>query len=216
VAVKKKIRYWLFDLDNTLYPQASGLFSAIDARINLYLQKYFDIGRERADTVRRDYFCRYGLTLVGLMRERDADPGHYLEYVHRVEVGDYLRRNEKLRSVLESISAPKAIFTNGSRTHSVAVMRALGVEELFGEIFDIASVDFIPKPDPRSYRMVLDRLGVEGEESVLVEDLEKNLPPAKELGMRTILVGGTCSNGAADYVLESPEELPSVLSGLSG
>ena len=64
--------------------------------------------------------------------------------------------------------------------------------------------------------MVLDRLGVEGEEAVLVEDLEKNLPPAKELGMRTILVGRACSNGAADYVLESPEEIPSVLPGLSG
>jgi putative hydrolase of the HAD superfamily len=216
VTVKKKIRYWLFDLDNTLYPQASGLFAAIDARINRYLQKYFDVGSERADTVRRDYFHRYGLTLVGLMRERGADPDHYLEYVHRVEVGNYLRPNERLRSVLKSLPAPKAIFTNGSRTHSVAVMRALGVEELFEDIFDIASVDFIPKPDPRSYRMVLDRLGVEGEEAVLVEDLEKNLPPAKDLGMRTVLVGRTCGNGAADYVLESPEELPSVLAGLSG
>jgi putative hydrolase of the HAD superfamily len=216
VAVKKKIRCWLFDLDNTLYPQASGLFAAVDARINRYLQKYFGIGSERADAVRRDYFHRYGLTLAGLMRERDADPDHYLEYVHRVEVGDYLGPNEKLKSVLGSIPAPKVIFTNGSRTHSVAVMRALGVEEFFVEIFDIASVDYIPKPDPRSYRMVLDRLGVEGEEAVLVEDLEKNLPPAKELGMRTILVGRACSNGAADYVLESPEEIPSVLPGLSG
>jgi putative hydrolase of the HAD superfamily len=213
-AVKKKVLYWLFDLDNTLYPKASGLFDEIDDRINRYLQRYFGVSAASADGLRRDYFQRYGLTLVGLMKERDADPDHYLEYVHRVELGRYLAPNARLKEVLESLDAPKAIFTNGSRSHSNAVTGALGVRDAFEEVFDIASTGYIPKPDPLSYRTVLERLGVEGERVVLVEDLERNLPPARELGMQTVLVGGKGGEESADHVLDSPEEIPSILAAL--
>ena len=108
--MKENIRYWLFDLDNTLYPAASGLFGAIDHRINRYLQKFFGIQPERADYVRRDYFHRYGLTLLGLMEERGADPDHYLEYVHRVPVADYLSPNSRLQALLAAIEVQRERF----------------------------------------------------------------------------------------------------------
>jgi putative hydrolase of the HAD superfamily len=210
--VKENIQYWLFDLDNTLYPAASGLFDAIDQRINRYLREFFDIHSERADAVRRDYFDRYGLTLLGLMEERDANPDHYLEYVHRVPVADYLSPNRQLQSLLAAIPVPKVIFTNGSRRHSMAVMEALGVSDAFDEIFDIASCGYVPKPDLRSYRTVLERLGIEGREAVMAEDLERNLPPAKSLGMVTVLVGSEGGSHSADYSVASIEDLSGVLS----
>lgn len=211
-----KTLYWLFDLDNTLYPQASGLFDAIDERINRYLHRFFGVDPDCADKVRKDYFDRFGLTLLGLMRERDADPSHYLEYVHRVKVEDYLEPNARLQGVLRSIQAPKAIFTNGSRSHSLAVTGALGVTEAFTEVFDIVSMNYVPKPEPLSYRTVLDRLGVRGDEVVLVEDLERNLAPAKELGMKTVLIGANGNCSAADYSLSSVEELSTILGSLEG
>ena len=210
--MKENIQYWLFDLDNTLYPAASGLFDAINQRINRYLQKFYGIHPEGADEVRRGYFHRYGLTLLGLMQERGADPDHYLEYVHRVPVADYLSPNSRLQALLAAIPVPKAIFTNGSRRHSMAVMEALGVSGAFDEIFDIASCGYIPKPDIRSYRMVLERLGIEGHETLLAEDLERNLPPAKSLGMVTVLVGAKGGPQSADYSVASIEELSGFLS----
>lgn len=33
------VKFMLFDLDNTLYPRESGLFSRVDQRINEYLEK---------------------------------------------------------------------------------------------------------------------------------------------------------------------------------
>jgi len=210
--MKENIQYWLFDLDNTLYPAASGLFAAIDHRINRYLQEFFDIHPERADDVRRGYFHRYGLTLLGLMKERGADPDHYLEYVHRVPIADYLSPNSRLQALLAAIPVPKAIFTNGSRRHSMAVMEALGVSDAFDEIFDIASCGYIPKPDIRSYRMVLERLGIAGREALMAEDLEQNLPPAKSLGMVTVLVGAKGGPQSADYSVASIEELSGFLS----
>lgn len=46
--------------------------------------------------------------------------------------------------------------------------------------------------------IVLDRLGGEGTEAVLVEDLSRNLPPARDPGVTTILVDGRAAGGAAD------------------
>ena len=207
-------RHWLFDLDNTMYPASSGLFALIDERINLYLQKHAGIDPERADFTRRDYFHRYGLTLLGLMKEHGTDPDHYLEYVHRVPVADMLSPRGDLRRILTSIEAPKSIFTNGSREHSLTVLRALGLEDLFGEIFDITDGGFIPKPDPRAYRAVLDSLGADATRSVLVEDLPQNLLPARALGMTTILVGGEAGTPGADYVVAELGELSNVLDDL--
>lgn len=214
--VGRRLGYWLFDLDNTLYPPESGLFDAIDGRINKYLRTFCDVLPQETGKLRKHYFRTYGLTLVGLMRERKADPEHYLEYVHRVPVERYLKPDRRLLETLRSIAAPKAIFTNGSRSHSQAVMEALGVSEVFREIFDIASTGYIPKPDPRSYRMVLDRLGIEGDRTVLVEDLPVNLAPARDLGMTTILVGNGQRGGesAADHVIASLDALPGLLSEL--
>lgn len=43
------------------------------------------------------------------------------------------------------------------------------------------------KPDPDIYLLAADRVGVEPAECVFVDDLEVNLSPARELGMRTML-----------------------------
>ena len=210
----RNIRYWIFDLDNTLYPPASGLFAAIDRRINQYLTEFCDFPAAEVDAVRLGYFNRYGLTLLGLMEERDTDPGHYLEFVHRVPLARYLRPNQMLRTILESIPVPKVIFTNGSRQHSTAVIEELGVSDLFEEIFDIASLGYIAKPDRRSYEAVLERLGISGAEAVMADDLKRNLPPARELGMTAVLVGRERPSAKADYTIAALEELPSVLAEL--
>jgi epoxide hydrolase-like predicted phosphatase len=46
------------------------------------------------------------------------------------------------------------------------------------------------KPDPRIYRLVLDRLGVQPQEAVFVDDFMKNIEGAKEVGMHTVWFKG--------------------------
>lgn len=43
------------------------------------------------------------------------------------------------------------------------------------------------KPQPEIYKLLLDRYGLKAEECVFLDDTEKNLPPARELGIHTIL-----------------------------
>lgn len=59
--------------------------------------------------------------------------------------------------------------------------------ELFDEIVESA-VERVRKPDPRFYLIACDRLGVEPDRCVFLDDLGINLKPARELGMTTIKV----------------------------
>lgn len=47
--------------------------------------------------------------------------------------------------------------------------------------------DKVIKPDTKIYQLLLKRFGLWAEECVFMDDTEKNLLPAKELGIRTIL-----------------------------
>lgn len=206
----KKVPFWLFDLDNTLYPAETGLFNVVDARINRFLMEHLGIPAAAADALRHRYHEEYGITLVGLMKEHAIDPHHYLEFVHRIPVAEYLVADAALRAILEELPGRKAIFTNGSRRHALAVIGALGLDGVFGEIFDIVTLGFRPKPDPRTYHAVLTRLGRAGPEVVLLEDLARNLAPARALGMTTVLVGGPPA-AAADFAIATLKDLPAIL-----
>jgi putative hydrolase of the HAD superfamily len=204
---------WLFDLDNTLYPPEAGLFGAVDERITAFLVEHLGLRPGAADELRRRYHDEYGITLVGLMEEHAVDPHHYLEFVHRVPHAEYLAVDLGLRALLEGLPGRRAIFTNGSRRHALAVVGALGLEGVFAEVFDIVSLGFRPKPDPVTYRTVLERLGVPAAAAVLLDDLERNLAPARALGMRTVLVGGRESR-TADFAIATIKDLPSILPAL--
>lgn len=202
---------WLFDLDNTLYPPENGLFGAVDDRINEFLATHLGVCGPAADELRRRYHDQYGITLVGLMEEHGTEPHHYLDFVHQVPVADYLGQDPGLRRLIAALPGRRSIFTNGSRRHALAVIAALGLEGLFEEMFDIVALGFQPKPAPATYRTVLERLGVEPFRAILLDDLARNLAPARALGMRTVLVGQSAPSPAADFSIRTIQDLPSIL-----
>jgi putative hydrolase of the HAD superfamily len=204
-------REWLFDLDNTLYPPETGLFGAVDARINEFLAAHLGLDARAADVLRSRYHDQYGITLVGLMEEHGTEPHHYLDFVHHVPVGDYLLPDPGLRALVASLPGRRSIFTNGSRRHALSVLAALGLDGLFSEIFDIVALGFRPKPEPATYRAVLEQLEAAPARTILLDDLERNLAPARELGMRTVLVGARGPSPDADFAIGSIRELPAIL-----
>jgi epoxide hydrolase-like predicted phosphatase len=58
--------------------------------------------------------------------------------------------------------------------------------ELFSEVILSYKVG-IAKPDPRIFELAANRLGVEPQECVFIDDLEKYLVGARQAGMKTIL-----------------------------
>ena len=193
----------LFDLDNTLYPPERELFNLIDVRINRFMVEQVGIPPERVDSLRREYWAAYGVTLQGLIRHYAVDPEAYLHYVHDVDVTARLAPDPQLREMLAALPQRKAVFTNGSTCHADRVMAALGIADQFEAVFDIRVAAYRPKPYPEPYHAVLAALGIAPERCTMVEDSRDNLRTAKLLGMTTVLVG---PGATPDYVdLHLPE-----------
>ena len=192
----------IFDLDNTLYPPSLNLFSLIDRRINRYMHEKLGIPESEVDSLRRHYWQVYGVTLSGLMINYHIDPEDYLAFVHDVELQHILKPDYRLRHVLKNIESRKVIFTNGSAGHAENVLTALGIEDVFQEIFDVRVASFRPKPFPEPYLKILETMDMRGEDCVMVDDIPDNLKTAKELGMKTILVGSCRDHEYIDLCLE--------------
>jgi putative hydrolase of the HAD superfamily len=203
------IKYILFDLDDTLYSKETGLLAAIGERIHQYIQERVGLDAVAARDLRRHYLQIYGTTLKGLQVHYNVDIEEYLAYVHDVPLGDYLKSDEALDRALTEIQAEKIVFTNATTEHARRVLRFLGVECHFNCIVDLRATNYVNKPQPRAYQCVLDILGARPEECLMVEDSVRNLRPAKELGMVTVLVDGSEGDGV-DFAIDDVTQVGEV------
>src|SRR5262245_20491382 len=112
----------LFDLDNTLYTEESGIFNLIDKRMNEWLISRLHISPEEVNQFRNHYFMKYGTTLRGLMLHHDVNPHDFLHYVHDVPVHEFLTADEELRKMLGLITSRKIIFTNSDERHATRIL----------------------------------------------------------------------------------------------
>ena len=188
---------WIFDLDNTLYPSSSNLFALIDAKMGEFIQNLLGVEAQEAYRVQKHYFHNHGTTLSGLMREHGVDPHHFLSFVHDIEM-DRLTPNPTLAAAISSLPGRKLIFTNGDAPYAQKVLNALGLGDSFEAMFDIHDSGYVPKPDASAYDKLCDKLNVEPTRALFVEDMARNLRPAKALGMATVWINNGSDYGAAE------------------
>ncbi|WP_417320011.1 pyrimidine 5'-nucleotidase [Emcibacter sp.] len=182
-----ELEHWVFDLDNTLYPAANNLFDQVDRRMGEFIAGKFNLGPEEARVLQKHFFKTHGTTLRGLMSEHDVAPDEFLDFVHNVDFSG-LEENRKLAGALESLPGRKVIYTNADTPYAEKVLDRIGIRDHFEDIFDIRQAGFTPKPDRESFRKMIEHTGVNAERSVMVEDIARNLAPAREAGMTTVWV----------------------------
>lgn len=183
------LEFIIFDLDNTLYAPGSGVMEEIGRRIQVWLCRELDLTWEEATALRRKYLRKHGTTMSGLMATHSVDIRHYLDFVHDIQIENYLEPNPALIEMLERIPLRKVVYTNATSSHGRRVLRALGVCEMFERIIGIEEVRMHSKINREAYERMLRLLDATGLKCVMVDDSPRNLPPAKAIGMTTILVG---------------------------
>ena len=52
----ESIKYWVFDLDNTLYPHGADLFTQVDHKMGLFIQDMFNISYDEAKKRQKHFF----------------------------------------------------------------------------------------------------------------------------------------------------------------
>ncbi len=208
------MRYILFDLDETLYPRESGLMQEISRRISLYMEEKLGLEPSLVKRLRNEYYTRYGTTMMGLMVNYGIDPEDYLAYVHDIPLEDYIGPDRELNTALEGIETEKVVFTNASMEHAQRVLRILGIEHHFKHIIDIRDLGYLSKPNLGAYQRALEILNAKGRECLIVDDNARNLMPAKELGMTTVLVGSSDKAWWVDFAIDRAAEIDEVVEKL--
>ncbi len=190
------VRTWIFDLDNTLYPAATNLFALIDARMGAYIERRLALPRDAAHAVQKAFFHQHGTTLRGLMNDHGVDPHEFLADVHDIDVGGVGHAPE-LVAAIAALPGRKLIFTNADAAYAGRVLGRLGLEGAFEAVYDVHAMDYWPKPDARAYAGLCAAHAIDPASALFVDDMARNLAPAKAIGMTTVWVDNGSEQGPA-------------------
>ena len=185
---------WIFDLDNTLYPASAKLFDQIDVRMKSFIQSLLGVAPDEARHVQKRYFYDHGTTLRGLMRLHDVDPHAFLDFVHDIDMS-VLSPAPQLEAALMALPGRRLIFTNADAPYARRVLGRLGIAGCFEAIHDIHDCAYAPKPEMAAYDSLCAACDVAPDRAVFVEDMARNLVPAKAMGMATVWVNNGSERG---------------------
>ncbi|KAH0469298.1 hypothetical protein IEQ34_002530 [Dendrobium chrysotoxum] len=134
-AKKPKYDCVLFDLDDTLYPLASGLAAHCRKNIEDYMVEKLDIEESKVSEMAILLYKNYGTTMAGLRAiGYTFNYDDYHSFVHGRLPYDKLKPDPILRHLLLSIPLRKVIFTNADKVHAAKVLSRLGLEDCFDGI----------------------------------------------------------------------------------
>ena len=188
----KKMKYLLLDLDGVCYGKHNNyslekVFGQVSKRMTMFISKRLKIDISTAKQLQTDYFYKYNTSLNGLMIHHKIPPEEFLEYVHDIDLS-FMKEDKIMRNDLENLDLKKFIFTNGSAEHAKNILTHLGIYDLFGrdKVFDIKDAGYIPKPEAKTFDLMVKKFNINPKETIYIEDIAKNLSIGYKRGCTTV------------------------------
>ncbi len=188
---------WIFDLDNTLYPASAQLFAQIDVRMGGFIERLLGVDAVEARRVQKELFHSHGMTLPGLMARHQVDPHDFLAHVHDVDI-DVVAPHPELAALIGRLPGRKFVFTNADAPYAEKVLARLGLSDSFDALHDIHALGYVPKPQAPAYAHLCGAHGIDPNRALFVEDMARNLVPAKAIGMTTVWIDNGSEQGPGE------------------
>ena len=179
--------HWFFDLDNTLYCANSGIFDQIHKKMSEFISTNLNVSLEKAKLLQKKYFVENGTTLYGLMLNHNINPEKFLDYVHDIDFS-IVKPDNELNDLIKKIPEKKIIFTNANISYVKKILKNLNLENIFEDIYDIEKMDYLPKPNLKTYKKLISTYNFDVKKAILFDDIPQNLLPAADLGLKTVQV----------------------------
>ncbi|MFZ3109495.1 MAG: HAD-IA family hydrolase [Rectinemataceae bacterium] len=203
----------MFDLDNTLYSEKTGMEMMVLERINGFVSTFLGWPAGETHARRREGARRYGTTLEWLVYEKGLkDVEGYFSFVHPEGEETCLSDDKVLRQFLDSLDYRKIVLTNAPIEHAERVLKTLGIRDRFSAVYDIKYNSLVGKPHPKSYLRALEASGLSLETTVFIDDSPKYIKGYLALGGRAILKDEGERFGELGFErIRTLEELPAIL-----
>ncbi len=189
------LRALLFDLDGTLaetdsvhHPTWAGLLKPHGYDVDWAFYQERISGRLNPDIV------------AELLPELSEEEGRAMVEAKEADFRERAAALEPLPGLLDFIGWGKerglktALVTNAPRENVLAVLRALGLDEVFEPVI-LADDVGVGKPDPAPYLAALDILGVRAGETLAFEDSPSGIASSLAAGIPTVGVASTHDPG---------------------
>lgn len=214
----------VFDLDGTLVDSAPDIASALNEVLGRRDLSPFPLERVKQMIGGGiPMLIRRALAAHGVEAD-DIDP------LVKDMLGVYSQRATELTVLYEGAEAELvrlqadgvklAVCTNKSQDITDIILRDLGHTKYFGSVIG-AQAGRPRKPEPGALQAVLDQLGMEAGDAVMIGDSGADAGAAKAVGMKLVLVGfGYCTTPLEafepDAIIAHFGELPDVLDRIGG
>lgn len=206
-------RTWLFDLDDTLHDASRHIFPQIGQSMMAYMCRHLEIDEAEATRLRKQYWLRYGATLLGLMRHHGVNPHHFLHHTHQFpDLARIVVAERGLATMLRQLPGRKIIYSNAPAIYIESVLAIAGIRRCFDAVYSVERVRFQPKPAIGGFLHLLREERLDPRACIMVEDTLPNLRTAKRLGMKTVWVSANTRRALGvdvkvPSVLHLPERL---------
>ncbi|OUV98630.1 MAG: pyrimidine 5'-nucleotidase [Betaproteobacteria bacterium TMED156] len=189
--IAKKNLCWFFDLDDTLHDASNGPLKMIDVMMTIEIQKLLKVDKKKADEIRKNYWKKFGATVVGMEKLHAISVSNFLGQTHTLdELSINVIANKNLSKRLKNLKGRKWLVTNSPKKYAHNVLKILKIKSCFERIIPIekmrASAGIKPKPNIVQWKRLVRLSGVKASEVTVVDDCLKNLKSAKKLGCKTI------------------------------
>jgi len=226
----RSIKLIIFDLDGTLIDSRLDLVHSVNAALR-------HIGRpELPDDVIASYVGDGAPALIQRALGGDATEEtlvrkgleYFLAYYreHKLDHTTVYSGIKEALATLQHTGHPPpnngnqrqlAVLTNKPVVPSRAIVEALGLGPFFVQIYGGNSFP-TKKPDPQGARQLLQEIGVQPEETVIVGDSHVDVETGRNAGLWTVGVTygfapHTLNNPAPDVLIDAPGELSPLFSG---
>lgn len=198
------IRGIIWDLDGTLYRYEEIFIEACNlaaARTAIDLGLKMDLA-EAVRLAGRSY-NEHGSSFKFFADHGIRYEDFHIPYHNAVDT-TVLAKNQEMKTALETLSIPMVILTNASRDWARRTLDHLEYGHIFGDgkLLALEDADYQAKSNGRKgFEKALAALDVRAAETLMVEDLPKNLVHAKAMGMTTALVHhGRLPGSGLDHV----------------
>ena len=188
----KEKKYLLLDLDGVCYGSHNGyplekVFGMVSKRMTKFIQEKLNLDEKKAKELQTNYFYKYNTSLNGLMLHHNVVGEEFLKYVHDIDIS-FMKEDKIMRNELEQLDMEKFIFTNGSAEHVKNILTHLGIYDLFGrdKVFDIQDAKYVPKPEAKTFDLMVKKFGINPTETIYIEDIAKNLSIGYARGCTTV------------------------------
>lgn len=182
--------YLLLDLDNTLVDSKQLIYPEIEERMRSFILNRGLCDEASATlTLTRAARLGHGITVVGLARMFPIEPYAFLEYCHPLAlVAQRFRPSHGLTQWIARAPGVCVIASDGPSAYCKAAVTALGIERWVSKIISIDRMGYIPKADPRYFKVLRQKFGLGGPNCTLVDDRHECIASARSSGMKAVHV----------------------------